>query len=114
VVHRLVVEGEELLRLEEAFSRFSTLEGFEVEGTEIGLDFGKGLKFRVKLEKPLEDYYTDEVREEWKAMVAEALGTEEPFRYYSFYDEAGKHLGTVGYKRDCDTFLPVLLAYKNF
>ncbi len=113
VEHRLTVEGN-VERLKEAFKRYGSAEHFEAEGRNIELRFGPDDIFDFELEKPLDDYYDEDINAEWKSMVMDALGTEEPFRYYSFYTSEGEHIGTVGYKRDCDSFIPVIVVYRNF
>ena len=114
IVHKLVVGGENLNQLKESFNKFSSAKSFEADNNTINLVFNDQNRFQFELEKPLEDYYTDEVHQAWKAMVADALGMEEPFRYYSFFTEEGEHLGTVGFKQDCDSFYPIIVIYKKF
>ncbi len=114
IVHILTVADKDTLPLREAFRKYASAEEFEVEDKTIRLNFGSGREFVFNLEKPLEDFYDDEVHQSWKTMVADAMGTEEPFRFYSFVSEKGEHIGTVAYKQDCDTFVPVILVYKDF
>jgi len=113
IEHRLTLEGD-AGELAEAFRRFSSARHFEAEGNRIELVFDQGTQFSFETPKPLEDYYDQRINEEWKAMVMETLGAEEPFRFYSFFDAEGAHLGTVGYKQDCENLLPVVVVYDKF
>jgi hypothetical protein len=118
IQHRLVLSeetpSEVLENLINSFQRFSSAQDFQAEGKNINLSFDGKKTFTFELEKDIEDYYTDEVHEAWKRMVSDAMGTEEPFRYYSFYTPDGEHIGTVGFKQDCENFYPVIVIYKNF
>jgi hypothetical protein len=114
IEHRLTVEGEKLENLKRAFERFSSAESFNVGENLIELIFDENNRFGFGLEQPLEEFYTDEVHHTWKTMVAEAMGMEEPFRFYSFYTPKGEHIGTVAFKQDCENFYPIILIYKNF
>ncbi len=114
IVHKLVVEGENIEALKESFQQFSSAQSFETEDNSISLEFDNQNRFKFELEKPLEEFYNEEVHQAWKSMVADALGMEEPFRFYSFYTESGEHLGTVAFKQDCETFHPIILIYKKF
>jgi len=112
IQHKLTVAGD-IKNLRSAFSKNSSANSFSVEGNTLRLNLG-GEEFLFSAEKDIEEYYTDEVNEVWKRMVMEAMGMEEPYRFYSFYDEAGKHIGTVGYKQDCENPQPIILIYRNF
>jgi len=114
IVHKLFLEDENLQPLKEAFNKFSSAQSFEAEGNRIELVFNNQNRFLFELERPLEDFYNDEVHQVWKSMVADAMGMEEPFRFYSFYTSEGEHLGTIAFKQDCETFHPIILVYKKF
>jgi len=113
IEHRLFLSGD-TEALKSLFERFLSAQSFSAEGKHLEIVFNPQEVVRFELEKPLEDYYTDDVHTAWKEMVAEALGMEEPFRYYSFYSLEGRHLGTVGFKQDCENLLPIITVYKNF
>ena len=113
IEHKLYISGD-TQELKNSFERFSSAENFQAEGKKIKLSFNKEKTFSFELDKPLEDYYNEEIHTTWKEMVASAMGTEEPFRFYSFYTTEGEHLGTVAFKQDCETFLPIILVYKDF
>ena len=90
------------------------MEDFSVEANQIRLAFSPNNVFVLDLNQDLEDFYDEDVHNAWKEMVASAMGMEEPFRYYSFYGENGEHLGTIGYKQDCENLIPIVVVYKNF
>ena len=113
IEHRLYIEGK-TDRLRELFEKYASADHFLAEGDRIELAFEPREVFQFKLEKPIEDYYDEEIHSVWKEMVASAMGMEEPFRYYSFYTTDGEHIGTIGFKQDCENFQPVILVYKNF
>ena len=113
IQHKLYLSGD-TERLRELFGRYSSAESFTAEGNRIELSFTPEEVFLFELEKPLEEYYDENIHSVWKELVASAMGMEEPFRYYSFYTPEGEHLGTVGFKQDCENFLPIILLYRNF
>ncbi|HIP86235.1 MAG TPA: hypothetical protein EYH18_01175 [Aquifex sp.] len=111
--HKLYIKGD-IKKLEESFKKYASAQNFSAEGKKIELEFSPSEVFEFLLEKPLEEYYEQEIHQKWKEMVSMAMGMEEPFRFYSFYTESGKHIGTVGFKPDCDNFTPVILIYNTF
>ena len=113
IQHRIYLTGE-TERLKDLFGKYSSADSFTAEGNRIELGFTPEEVFVFELDKPLEDYYDENVHSVWKEMVASAMGMEEPFRFFSFYTPEGEHLGTVGYKQDCENFLPIILLYRNF
>ena len=113
IVHKLTLEGD-TEELKQLFEKQNSAQDLIAEGNTLKLIVSPQRVFEFELDKPIEDYYDYDVQSYWKEMTASAMGMEEPFRYYSFFDESGEHIGTVGYKRDCETFLPLVLLYKNF
>jgi len=114
IEHLLTVEGEDLNQLKRAFEKFSSAEGLNITDNLLELVFNERNIFRFELEKPLEEFYNDEIHTAWKEMVAQAMGTEEPFRFYSFITPEGERIGTVAFKQDCENFYPIILIYKKF
>ena len=113
VEHRLYISGD-TERLKKNFERYASAQNFSAEGNRIRLEFSPSEVFEFVLEKPLEDYYGEEIHQKWKEMVSMAMGTEEPFRFYTFYTDGGERIGTVGFKQDCENSIPIILIYKNF
>jgi tRNA splicing ligase len=116
IQHKLYLEKDEnLKKLKEFFENFASAEEFEAKENLIRLVFSpnNGV-FTFDLNQNIEDFYDENIHREWKEMVASAMGIEEPFRYYSFYTENGEHIGTVGYKQDCENPMPVIVLYKDF
>ncbi len=115
IQHKLYLENDEnLQKLKENFEKYQSMEDFSVEANQIRLVFSPNNVFVFDLNQNLEDFYDENVHNAWKEMVASAMGMEEPFRYYSFYGENGEHLGTIGYKQDCENLIPIVVVYKNF
>jgi len=115
IQHKLYLENDEnLQKLKENFEKYQSMEDFSVEANQIRLVFSPNNVFVFDLNQNLEDFYDENVHNAWKEMVAAAMGMEEPFRYYSFYGENGEHLGTIGYKQDCENLIPIVVVYKNF
>jgi len=115
IQHKLYLENDEnLQKLKENFEKYQSMEDFSVEANQIRLVFSPNNVFILNLTQNLEDFYDENVHNAWKEMVASAMGMEEPFRYYSFYGENGEHLGTIGYKQDCENLIPIVVVYKNF
>ena len=115
IQHKLYLENDEnLQKLKENFEKYQSMEDFSVEANQIRLVFSPNNVFVLDLNQNLEDFYDENVHNAWKEMVASAMGMEEPFRYYSFYGENGEHLGTIGYKQDCENLIPIVVVYKNF
>ncbi len=111
--HKLYITGD-TKELEECFNKYASAQNFNAEGKKIKLEFSPSEVFEFFLDKPLEEYYGEDIHQKWREMVSMAMGTEEPFRFYSFYTEDGRHIGTVGFKQDCENFTPVILIYKIF
>jgi len=115
IQHKLYLENDKnLQKLKENFEKYQSMEDFSVEANQIRLAFSPNNVFVLDLNQDLEDFYDEDVHNAWKEMVASAMGMEEPFRYYSFYGENGEHLGTIGYKQDCENLIPIVVVYKNF
>jgi len=113
IVHKIEIEGD-VEDLRKHFEGKNSAEDLISEGNILKLVISPEDVFQFLFEKPVEEYYDYTIQNYWKEMTASAMGMEEPFRYYSFFDTKGEHIGTVAYKRDCDTFLPLVLLYKNF
>lgn len=116
IQHKLFLENNgNLKKLKELFEKFASAKEFDVKDNLIKLVFSSNNdSFTFDLNQKLEDFYDENIHREWKEMVASAMGMEEPFRYYSFYTEDGEHIGTIGYKHDCENLIPVIVVYKNF
>jgi len=113
IEHRITLEGD-TEKLENALKRFASVQQLNTEGGKMEIIFTPEEIITIYGEKPFEDYYDEDLNNEWKAMVMDALGMEEPFRYYSFFDANGRYLGTIGFKQDCENPTPVIPVYKNF
>ncbi len=112
IEHKLFLEGK-TRHLKELFGRYPSAE-FEVRGNSLRLRFSRSEEFLFILERTLEDYYGENINEFWRSLIVQALGTEEPFRFFSFYTESGEYLGTVGVKRDYESGTPVVVVYDKF
>ena len=113
IQHKIYINGGTEF-IKNTLKRYSSAQDLTIEGNVLEIKFPSDEGMKFLFEKPLEDYYTEEVHTAWKEMVAEALGMEEPFRYYSFYSPEGEHLGTVGFKQDCENATPIISVYQNF
>jgi len=113
IEHLLVLEGN-TERLKKAFQSHNSASEFAVEDDRLKIAFSDREKFEFKLDKPLDDYYDDEINEVWKQMVMETLGMEEPYRFFTFLDTDGNRLGTVGFKQDCQNPQPIVIIYRQF
>ena len=113
IQHKIYIEGD-TNALKDTFKKFASAQSLNIEDNYLEINFSPERGFKFEFDKPLEDYYTEEIHSAWKDMVASAMGMEEPFRFYSFYTLDGKHLGTVGFKQDCENAIPIILVYQNF
>ena len=113
IEHHIYLKGD-IDRLKKLFERYASAQDFTAEGRRIEITFSPQEVVSFELRKPLEDYYDEDIHTAWKEMVASAMGIEEPFRYFSFYGENGEHIGTVGFKQDCESLIPIILLYRSF
>jgi len=81
----------------------------------------KGIKFSVgendyemAFPSALDDLYTPEVNEAWQSMVANAVGCEEPYRFFVFKDASGNFIGAISYRHDYESNAPIVTLLKRW